>query len=188
MTLFAFCRPVASAALAAVLLAAVALGPVPAHAAANALVQSINEDVGSGTTVVELGVPSMLDVQSLLTLMRVGRDRLRYTPLSTITDSELPAASDVELGENTALANTAEGLARLYRLSVVEGTQTDKEIRLTSANATVEIRGTDTNRILIALADALGKEIKLRVMSVCLDENGSKVEKKIIVLASEPYT
>lgn len=80
-----------------------------AHATMRARVQSVDELIDTGTTVVRFGATPTLSLGNILEFMRATRHRRRWTRSQVQETGENPTDMTVELGEATANFNTVEG-------------------------------------------------------------------------------
>ena len=163
-------------------------------ASMNALVQHVTEVLETGETSLRVGPPSHLDIPGLLSLLRVGRDRLRSTPLSQFTNGTI-GSNQLKLGKQTANANAGQGEGTPKLLRVKDDTV---QIALNATDKTVTIEDTtdpgrkvtidlDDAENSIAAAPGDGLLIRLREYTVCVLEGEQKVERTAVFLASEPY-
>ena len=138
------------------------------YANMEALIQAVDEDVESGATTVTLGPPEHLGPQDLVELLRVSRTRVTSYMISTRVNGEAAFASATEGGRNTRADNSSSGHEAPRKLTVAAGT------------------GGTIGKIILDGGDSLleGKEIKLYEEDWC-DAEG--VEKKVLILRSEPY-
>lgn len=166
-----------------------------------AVVQSTEELVDDGRTVVRFGPPQHLGPRDLIELLRVNRFRLRITPQSVRSTGGASAGS-ITLGESLPSENATRGLAERKFHSVMSGStrvdidaQTNPQIALTTdagSTKTVEILGSSSARIrLIGSGGQVwidtsgldGNTIEFREIAVCV----GGVEKRMLLLCSEPY-
>lgn len=165
-----------------------------------AVVQSTDDDVDSGTSTIVFGPPQQLGPRDLVELLRVNRFRLRITPQSVRTTGTTSSGA-IALGNSTPQENATRGLAERKFSSVKNGnyrvdidTQSGPGIALTEDGTTVAIELTGygdcrgriigpNGAIYLDTADLDGNTIQPREVSICV--NG--VQKKMIVLCSEPY-
>lgn len=180
------------------------LGSRAEFASMAALVQEVTYLIDSGTTHITCGPPKHLSLSDVLALLTRFRVRRRWTNPDTQSTGELGSGNgDVTLGRGTPNNAAAPGSeAPKYLAVVYAGTATQKialdaetqaltisgtrNVTLSGASGELSIGarpGTGDGNISLAVADAAGKSIRLRIVPVC--DNG--VNKRIIVLASEIF-
>lgn len=71
----------------------------------NALVQSVTEDIDTGTTRLTLGPARQMGHQDLITLLKVSRPRFRQTSVATFQTNE-QSGSSIDLGSGGATENS----------------------------------------------------------------------------------
>lgn len=154
----------------------------------NALVQSITEDVDSGSTQVVIGPPKHLGHDDLMELLRVGR-RFRWTQAATQENGELGDSGLIKLGKPTANRNTVHGEGRIELQRVQDSAVATNVIKQDAPNKVVTIEQTNGRNVSIALPDIpasvpqLALPIKIRECEVCVNN----VTMRMAVLASAPY-
>lgn len=166
-----------------------------------AVVQSTEEDVDNGTTLVQFGPPQHLGPRDLVELLRVNRFRLRITR-SAVRTTGTAAGGAIPLGQYTPQENATRGLAERKFASVVDGndrvdidTQSGPALAMTTdggSTSSVEITGHGNTRIRIAgpngavyldTVNLASNTIEFREVAICV--NG--VQKRMLILCSEPY-
>lgn len=87
-------------------------------AAMDALIQRVDEDADSGTMTVSFGPPTHLGAADLTELLRVGRQRRRWTNPATQQNGEMQTDGSVEFGMAAGQDSgyTGKGKDRLYRV------------------------------------------------------------------------
>lgn len=134
-----------------------------------AMIQRVTEDLENGTTTVEVGPPDHLGPNDLIELLRVTRSRNVWNAPSTAVDGQVQGGGKVQLGQRTPVRTVTQGPSRKSRMNIFA----------TPTGGRIDLNVADTN----------GKQLKVREIDCCMtDENGSPVQGKILVVASEPYT
>lgn len=126
-----------------------------------AVVQSVTEDVFNGLTTITVGPPGHLGPQDLFERIRAFRRRRIWMNPATQDDGSLQADGALELPKKGPMQNSTNGAEFPKR---------------------IVLRGSGV--IDIDPADANGKTLEVREMDYC----DSGTVKKIMVLASAPYT
>lgn len=138
-------------------------GGLAEWATMNAFVWSVSVDAGAGRTTLDFGPSENLGPADLSDLARASRNRvLVSSPATRITGQ---AGTSFALGRS--VANTQASSA-------------------TAQHSVFEIKDpnpVNVTKIEINIADALGKGIKLREYSICVEDE----EKRVLLLGSEPY-
>lgn len=137
-----------------------------------ALVWQVEEDVDTGLTTVHFGPTAHLGIPDLLELLRVDRNRQIFTSPKAMTDGTGGNANQIELGKATPNNAADAGVDKMRRQ--------------------VWTAQSGSHLVDINTADATGggqeRQLRIREVSVCVtDSEGNHEEKKMLVLASEPY-
>lgn len=128
--------------------------------AMEAVVQEVTEDVDLGTTTLRVGPPQHLGPRDIVELLRVNRFRFVYTASSARAGTSTSSGS-VGLGRTTPKENASSG------------SNLREFLRIASGGGSITLNA--------ALCGNL--DVTVREISICV--NG--VEKRMLVLASEPY-
>lgn len=123
-------------------------------------VQEVTEDIDSGTVTLRVGPPSHLGPRDLVELLRVNRFRWVYTSSATRAGKNSGGGA-IGLGKTTPKENSSSG----------SNVREFLKLRVGSGSITLDA----------ALCGSL--DVTVREVSICV--NGS--EKKMLILASEPY-
>lgn len=132
----------------------------PEWATMQAAVQEVSEDIDTGTVTIRVGPPSHLGPRDMVELLRVNRFRWVYTS-SAARAGKTSAAGSIGLGKTTPKENSSSG----------SNVREFLKLRVGSGSITLDA----------ALCGSL--DVTVREVSICV--NGS--EKKMLILASEPY-
>ncbi len=124
------------------------------------IIQDVVESIDDGSVSVRFGPPQHLGARDLVELLRVNRYRFVYTAPSARSGTA-SSAGGIGLGRTTPKENSGSGSGQRERLL------------LRSGSGTIELDA--------AMAGSM--PVTLREISVCVDG----VEKRMLVLASEPY-
>jgi hypothetical protein len=120
----------------------------------NAQVQSLSEDIDSGTTTIRIGPPKFLGRDEIMALLKVTRQRRRYTPTSAFTSGRSASANrEVSLGRSTPRENSVSGQPNYDKFTIGQN-------------------------IVIDVADLLGRGAKFEEESVCV--NGEQWFRKFL--------
>lgn len=111
-----------------------------AHASMNARVQSVDEYIDSGSTLVRFGATPSLSLGTILEFMRATRHRRRWTRSQVQETGENPSNTTVELGQATANINTVEGDRQNKLFACVDSTAR-VELDATNRKLTMETAG-----------------------------------------------
>lgn len=131
-----------------------------------ALIQSIEDDVASGSSTIQFGAPQNLNAGELVELLQVARGRFNPSSLS-IRGSGETVSAESELPDQTSEANSNSGAGQ-YQKHVTSNLQSD-------GNTTQIVH------------DAVGKEIIVQVVNVAgvrqQAEGFSSVARKVIKIS-----
>lgn len=159
------------------------------YAAMNALVQSIDVDLDTGRTTLQLGPPKHLGIADLIELLRFNRTRRVYTNPSVQQDGSL-GATDVTLDGAGPLQNasSAPGSPDSYSFGGTNGTKVEMGgITISPAAPPV---ANDAIRILLSDLTALSGNatVKFRaVTEIVKDANGNCTTQRRVYLCSDPF-
>lgn len=126
-----------------------------------AVIQEVMEDVESGTTTLRVGPPEHLGPRDLVELLRVNRFRFIYTPQQERAGQQ-SGGGVVRLGSATPRENGTNGSLTRERIKLA-----------TQGGGLIDINSYLT----------VGAPMMVREVAIC--SNG--VEKRMLILASEPY-
>lgn len=151
----------------------------------NALVQSVDIDIGSGQTDIAIGPPKVLNAQDLIELLRFNRWRRLYNaPASRATGTD-SRSSQIGLGDHTAMQRTNAGdpKAEVWAALTKPGTDEYRGVVVDSRPMPADPHAETHDVILLHAADCGGHKLKVRELDYC--DNGEL--KKIRVICSLPY-
>jgi hypothetical protein len=162
----------------------------------NAQITGVTRDFGTGRTTVTVGPARWLAAGDLTQLFLINRQRYAYQNASSRTSGQFAGRNEaVKLGKALARQDTTGELPnrKSLLLSTTEAGASATEVHVDAGNQRVLLRGTDgsgtpdatAGQILISLADADGKDVKLRWLKF-KDYEDDCAEKRILVLSSEP--
>lgn len=139
-----------------------------AWATMRAIVQTVTEQLTTGSTRIKFGPPTHLGPSDIIELMRVSQQTRRTSSSQALGTGQAYASSSIDLGYKNRVQDTSKGAGLASKLTV---------------------KGTAAGSVVIDAASANGKELTLREISVCDKDatTGVLTEKKIMILASEPY-
>jgi hypothetical protein len=121
------------------------------HASMAARIQSVDELIDTGTTLVRFGGTPALSLGSILEFMRASRHRRRWTRTSVQETGENPSDDTVELGEATANLNTVPGDQQNKLFACVDGS---RRIEMDSSNGKLTIETLQkTGKVTASVAD-----------------------------------
>jgi hypothetical protein len=139
-------------------------GGAGTYAAMRAAIQEAREDLMTGATEVTFGPPAQLGPADIIEWLRAFRTRRVWTNPATQSSGELGSEGRVESGKIAPRKNSLVGNENFARIV----------IRELSGGGYLDLNRADLN----------GKQVKIRELDYC--DNGEV--KKILVVASEPYT
>lgn len=153
-------------------------------------IQQVDYDIDSGTTTVTLGAPHHLGPQDLIELARAARGRRPSYSASRRTSGKGGGKAEVQGPANSKESNSTAAGVGVVRQVFAFGA--DKKIDIDAETGLITIldtSGETAKEIRIRLSDipaaaAAAGAIELRELDYCDDTTA----KKILVLASAPYT
>ncbi|MDX1953332.1 MAG: hypothetical protein SFY81_14230, partial [Verrucomicrobiota bacterium] len=83
-----------------------------------ALVQSVTEDATLGTTTIVIGAPQLLGRDDIMALLRMTRNRMRYTTATTRATGASSGGGSVELGKAMPRGHVNDGGGELQQVVV----------------------------------------------------------------------
>jgi len=150
------------------------IGGRPEWAAMRAMVQSVTEEIETGTTRIELGPPEHLGIQDLVELLKVGRRRSRWTNPAVMAGEDL---DEIALGKATANTDSGMGPTQQSYLSLTPDKETVagkySHINLDAKGSALQMAAKDKpGKFAVAMAPAGTNKPQLILAG---DEDGAAV-------------
>lgn len=130
---------------------------IAAHALMSARVQSVEELIDTGQTMVRFGSTPALSLSAILDFMHASRHRRRWTRSSVQEDGESPNSGNVQLGEATANNNTITGEKQRSLFAVHHGTSAAGNRVELDANASGGVMTVTLKNLAVTAVDLIGR-------------------------------